>query len=182
MIETSVDINLLAYLYSSQLTTKDKKSLSDHKRFYFKWITESNQKTYDVEIGTKKYDDYIITVKARPELGGLNSGKCSINGKRGIVLKETSEIKISALKNGVGTVDVEYKLYDPNTEVELVCNDDPAIAQKALGDKTKCEETSTSKLTFNVNSKTCAQFTLKPKKSGSNNRIVFYSLSWTSAQ
>lgn len=40
MIETSVDIKLLAYLYSSQLITKDKKSLSDGKRFYFKWITE----------------------------------------------------------------------------------------------------------------------------------------------
>lgn len=148
----------------------------------FKWITESNQTTYDVEIGTKKYDDYIITVKARPELGGLNSGKCSINGKKGIVLRDASEIKISALKNGVGTVDVEYKLYDANTEVALVCNDDPEIAQKALGDKTKCEEASTSKLTFNVNSKSCTQFTLKPKKSGSNNRIVFYNLSWTSAQ
>ena len=40
MIETSVDIHLLAFLYSSQLTTKDKKSLSDQKRFYFKWISE----------------------------------------------------------------------------------------------------------------------------------------------
>jgi len=40
MIETSVDIKLLAYLYSSQLITKDKKSLSDRKRFYFKWVTE----------------------------------------------------------------------------------------------------------------------------------------------
>lgn len=40
MIETSVDISLLAYLYSSQLVTKDKKSLSDKKRFYFKWIAE----------------------------------------------------------------------------------------------------------------------------------------------
>lgn len=40
MIETSVDIELLAYLYSSQLITKDKKSLSDSKRFYFKWVTE----------------------------------------------------------------------------------------------------------------------------------------------
>lgn len=40
MIETSVDIHLLAYLYSSQLVTKDKKSLSDRKRFYFKWLTE----------------------------------------------------------------------------------------------------------------------------------------------
>ena len=40
MIETSVDIMLLAFLYSSQLITKDKKSLSDSKRFYFKWVTE----------------------------------------------------------------------------------------------------------------------------------------------
>nr|WPB23095.1 hypothetical protein GAFPHCNK_02604 [[Clostridium] scindens] len=40
MIETSVDIKLLAFLYSSQLITKDKKSLSDGKRFYFKWVTE----------------------------------------------------------------------------------------------------------------------------------------------
>ena len=40
MIETSVDIRLLAFLYSSQLITKDKKSLSDSKRFYSKWVTE----------------------------------------------------------------------------------------------------------------------------------------------
>lgn len=40
MIETSVDIGLLASLYSSQLVTKDKKSLVDKKRFYFEWITE----------------------------------------------------------------------------------------------------------------------------------------------
>lgn len=40
MIEHSVDIKLLASLYSSQLITKDKKSLSDKKRFYFQWITE----------------------------------------------------------------------------------------------------------------------------------------------
>lgn len=31
---------MLAYLYSSQLITKDKKSLSDKKRIYFKWLTE----------------------------------------------------------------------------------------------------------------------------------------------
>lgn len=40
MIEKSVDIHLLAYLYSSQLVTTDKRSLVDKKRFYFKWITE----------------------------------------------------------------------------------------------------------------------------------------------
>ena len=47
MIKTSVDIKLLAYLYSSQLITKDKKSLSDHKRFYFTWITEIIQTALD---------------------------------------------------------------------------------------------------------------------------------------
>lgn len=47
MIETSVDINLLASLYSSQLITKDKKSLSDDKRFYFTWITEILQDGLD---------------------------------------------------------------------------------------------------------------------------------------
>ena len=40
MIEHSIDIKQLASLYSSQLVTKDKKSLSDKKRFYFQWITE----------------------------------------------------------------------------------------------------------------------------------------------
>lgn len=47
MIETSVDIDLLASLYSSQLITKDKKSLSDSDRFYFKWITEILQEGLD---------------------------------------------------------------------------------------------------------------------------------------
>lgn len=53
MIETSVDIHLLSYLYSSQLITKDKKSLSDHKRFYFKWITEIIQEA----INAKEFSD-----------------------------------------------------------------------------------------------------------------------------
>ncbi len=47
MIETSVDIDLLAFLYSSQLITKDEKSLSDTKRFYFQWITEILQEGID---------------------------------------------------------------------------------------------------------------------------------------
>ena len=47
MIETSVDINLLAYLYSSQLITKDKQSLSDADRFYFTWIKEIIQSGLD---------------------------------------------------------------------------------------------------------------------------------------
>ena len=40
MVETSIDIHLLAYLYSSQLVTKDDRSLIDKDRFYFKWIKE----------------------------------------------------------------------------------------------------------------------------------------------
>ena len=47
MIETSIDINLLASLYSSQLITKDKQSLSDDKRFYFTWIREIIQNGLD---------------------------------------------------------------------------------------------------------------------------------------
>jgi Transcriptional regulator len=40
MIETSIDVKLVGYLYSSQLVTKDKRSLLEGKRFYFKWLTE----------------------------------------------------------------------------------------------------------------------------------------------
>lgn len=47
MIETSVDIKLLASLYSSQLVTKDKKSLSDEKRIYYRWLTELIQSGLD---------------------------------------------------------------------------------------------------------------------------------------
>ena len=38
MVLTSIDIHLLASLYSSQLVTKDDRSLIDKDRFYFKWI------------------------------------------------------------------------------------------------------------------------------------------------
>lgn len=40
MIETSIDIRLLALLYSSQLTTKDTRSLLEKDRYYFTLITE----------------------------------------------------------------------------------------------------------------------------------------------
>lgn len=40
MIETSIDINLLASLYSSQLVTKDNRSLLDDDRYYFQLIRE----------------------------------------------------------------------------------------------------------------------------------------------
>ena len=41
MIETSIDVNLVASLYSSQLVTKDKRSLLENKRYYFTWLTET---------------------------------------------------------------------------------------------------------------------------------------------
>lgn len=40
MIETSIDLNLLASLYSSQLVTKDNRSLLDADRYYFQLVTE----------------------------------------------------------------------------------------------------------------------------------------------
>lgn len=47
MIEETISYSLIAYLYSAQLVTKDKRSLSDHKRFYFTWITEIIQEGLD---------------------------------------------------------------------------------------------------------------------------------------
>lgn len=41
MIETSIDVNLLASLYSSQLITRDVRSLLDEDRYYFTWLTET---------------------------------------------------------------------------------------------------------------------------------------------
>lgn len=40
MIETSIDMNLLASLYSSQLVTRDNRSLLDDDRYYFQLVTE----------------------------------------------------------------------------------------------------------------------------------------------
>lgn len=40
MIEESIDINLLASLFSSQLITKDNRSLLDADRYYFQIVTE----------------------------------------------------------------------------------------------------------------------------------------------
>ena len=41
MIETTIDVNLLAALYSSQLITKDKRSLLESDRYYFTWLTDT---------------------------------------------------------------------------------------------------------------------------------------------
>lgn len=40
MIEHDVNLDLLALLYSSQLTTKGQTSLNDKNRFYFEWVTQ----------------------------------------------------------------------------------------------------------------------------------------------
>ncbi|MDR1017418.1 MAG: TetR/AcrR family transcriptional regulator [Lachnospiraceae bacterium] len=47
MIEEGIDVHLIAYLYSSQLITKDKKSLADPKRYYFKICTSILQEGLD---------------------------------------------------------------------------------------------------------------------------------------
>ena len=41
MIEPTIDVNLLASLYSSQLITKDKRSLLESDRYYFTWLTDT---------------------------------------------------------------------------------------------------------------------------------------------
>ena len=41
MIETTIDVNLLASLYSSQLITKEKRSLLESDRYYFTWLTDT---------------------------------------------------------------------------------------------------------------------------------------------
>ena len=41
MIETEIDIQLLASLYASQLTTEVDRSLLDTKRYYFTWLRET---------------------------------------------------------------------------------------------------------------------------------------------
>ncbi len=40
MIETTVDVDLLGYLYSSQLVTRDKRHLLDEDRVYYRVITQ----------------------------------------------------------------------------------------------------------------------------------------------
>ncbi|MDR1801067.1 MAG: TetR/AcrR family transcriptional regulator [Lachnospiraceae bacterium] len=40
LIETSVDATLLGYMYAAQLTTKERRALSDKRRLYFRWCTE----------------------------------------------------------------------------------------------------------------------------------------------
>lgn len=43
MIETTIDVELIAYLYGSQLTTKDNRSLLENDRLYFTVIRQTIQ-------------------------------------------------------------------------------------------------------------------------------------------
>lgn len=47
MIQETIDINLLAFMYASQLTTKEQRHLLDDDRFYFIWINEIIQEGLD---------------------------------------------------------------------------------------------------------------------------------------
>lgn len=67
MIETSIDLKLLASLYSSQLITKDSRSLLDDNRYYFQLVrdviaegmqTDEFKNTSSVEELTKIYTMY----------------------------------------------------------------------------------------------------------------------------
>ncbi len=47
LIDNQIEINLIAYLYSSQLVTRDERCLLAEDRFYFKWLKEIIQKGID---------------------------------------------------------------------------------------------------------------------------------------
>lgn len=87
MIESSVDIHLLAYLYSSQLITKDKKSLSDRKRFYFQWLTQimqegiDNGEFNDSSQAAELMDIYAMYERALLYDWSLLKGRFSLTGK-----------------------------------------------------------------------------------------------------
>ena len=84
MIETSIDINLLASLYSSQLITKDKRSLSDENRFYFTFISEiikdglDNNEFADTSTANELLDVYAMYERALLYDWALFNGKFSL--------------------------------------------------------------------------------------------------------
>jgi len=65
MIENSIDVKLVGYLYSSQLVTKDKRSLLDSKRFYFKWLnTIINEAIVNGEFSNTSTAEELIKIYA----------------------------------------------------------------------------------------------------------------------
>lgn len=60
MIQETIDINLLAFMYASQLTTKEQRHLLDDDRIYFIWINE----IIEAGVNSGEFTD----VKTVPEL------------------------------------------------------------------------------------------------------------------
>lgn len=55
MIETSIDVNLIAFLYSSQLVTKDHRSLLDEQRLYFTWLRDPGTRGGNRRVSSRLY-------------------------------------------------------------------------------------------------------------------------------
>lgn len=65
MIEHNIDYKLVAYLYSSQLVTKDKRSLLEGKRFYFKWLKQiMNEAVESGEFNNSSSPDELLKLYA----------------------------------------------------------------------------------------------------------------------
>ena len=75
MIETSVDVKLVAYLYSAQLVTKDKRSLSDHKRFYYVWLSEIMLQQTRVSAALPYYERFLAALPDIPALAACEEEK-----------------------------------------------------------------------------------------------------------
>lgn len=98
MIENSVDLHLLAYLYSSQLITKDKKSLLDKKRFYFQWVTQLLQEGLDngefapTSTASELMDIYAMYERALLYDWSLSKGKFSLTEKSDRLLPHVLDV------------------------------------------------------------------------------------------
>lgn len=98
MIETTIDYHLIASLYSSQLITKDKKSLLDKKRYYFTWITEIMEKAIeDGEFKNTSSLNELINIYAMFERAllydwSVNKGKYSLSEYSGRLLPHVLDV------------------------------------------------------------------------------------------
>ena len=98
MIETSIDIHLLAYLYSSQLVTKDKKSLSDKKRIYFKWLTEIMEEEFkNTSTASELMEIYAMYERALLYDWALFKGKFSLTERTDKLLPHVLQTFVDGL-------------------------------------------------------------------------------------
>ena len=87
MIENSVDLHLLAYLYSSQLISKDNNSLSDKMWFYFQWLSQLIQvgldsgEFADTSTAAELMDIYAMYERALLYDWALFKGKFSLTAR-----------------------------------------------------------------------------------------------------